>query len=468
MTKVGKSADRWEVGPVAFLIAGLLFMENFDASIIPTAAPTIARQFHILSGQMGICVTAYLMTMVVLIPVTAWFVEKWGARPVLFTSIVLFTGASLLCAISSNLAELTCMRVLQGAGGAMMVPVGRLVVLRATDKAHVIRAISYLTWPALTAPIIAPAVSGLIIAHFSWPWIFAINLPIGIVELLLAIKMIPKTAHLGAGKLDWLGFIGASVALGCLVFGSAALGNPRVNSLETIVLLGIGIGAGVPTVRHMLNSPMPLVSFVALRVRTFRAATTGGAAFRVGINAVPFLLPLMFQDKFGWSPVRAGSVVLSLFVGNFLFKPFTTPLLKKLPFRSVLMLSTGLSAVSVLLIALLQASTPLLVVWILLLFSGSVRSLGYTCYNTITFADIDQSGMQQANSLATMIQVTTQVFSVVVAVLGMKLGTVLFGAVNQFNFAFVVLACLVFCALIDSVRLPHKAGDAIRVKRSDV
>jgi len=133
-----------------------------------------------------------------------------------------------------------------------------------------------------------------------------------------------------------------------------------------------------------------------------------------------------------------------------------------------LMISTGLSAVSVLLIALLQASTPLLVVWILLIFSGSVRSLGYTCYNTITFADIDQTSMQQANSLATMIQVTTQVFSVVVAVLGMKLGTVLFGVANQFNFAFVVLACLVFCALIDSVRLPHKAGDAIRVKRSDV
>ncbi len=463
-----KETQRWEVGPVAFLVAGLLFMENLDAAVIPTAAPTIARQFHILSGQVGVCVTAYLTAVVVLIPVSAWFVEKWGARPVLFTSIIIFTSASLLCAISTSLTELTCMRVLQGAGGAMMVPVGRLVVLRATDKANMIRAISYLTWPALTAPIIAPALSGLIIAHFSWPWIFAINLPIGIVELLVAIKLVPNTGHTKVEKLDWLGFAGASISLGSIVIGAAAFGNPHVNALETCLLLGIGIGIGIPTVRHMFKVPVPLVGLNALHVRTFRFANTAGAAFRIGINAVPFLLPLMFQDKFGWSPVRAGSVVLFLFIGNFLFKPLTTPLLKRLSFRYILIIATSLSALSILLISTLKASTPLILIWILLLCSGSVRSLGYTCYNTITFADIEQPKMQQANSLASMIQQLTQVFAVAIAVLALKFGTALFGKADQFSVAFIVLAFLVLCALFGSIRLPQKAGDSIRVKGSDV
>lgn len=463
---MNKGSARWEVGPVAFLVAGLLFMENLDAAVIPTAAPTIARQFHILSGQVGICVTAYLMSVVVLIPVSAWFVEKWGARPVLFTSIILFTSASLLCAASTSLTELTFMRILQGAGGAMMVPVGRLVVLRATDKAHMIRAISYLTWPALAAPIVAPALSGLIITHFSWPWIFVINLPIGMIAFLFAIKLIPKNTLLPPQKLDFIGFVGASLSLGCLVLGAAALGNPRVNVLETSLLILIGIGLGIPTVRHMFKTPDPLVGLDALQVKTFRFANSVGAAFRIGINAVPFLLPLMFQDKFGWSPARAGSVVLFLFVGNFLFKPLTTPLLKNLPFRHILMIATSLSGLSIFVISTLKASTPLFLIWILLVISGSVRSLGYTCFNTITFADIEQPKMQQANSLASMIQQLTQVFSVALAVLALKLGVALFGGADQYTFAFIVLAVLVFSAFVGSIRLPQKAGDSIRVKGS--
>ena len=344
-----------------------------------------------------------------------------------------------------------------------MVPVGRLVVLRATDKAHMIRAISYLTWPALAAPIIAPALSGLIIAHFSWPWIFSINLPIGIVELVLAFKLIPRNAPTRAQKLDWRGFFGASISLGALVLGAAALGNPRVNALATTLLLIVGAGVGIPTVRHMFKVPVPLVGLDALHVRTFRFANSAGAAFRIGINAVPFLLPLMFQDKFGWSAARAGGVVLFLFLGNFFFKPLTTPLIKNLPFRQILMIATSLSALSIFLIASLEASTPLILIWLLLLFSGSVRSLGYTCYNTITFADIEQPKMPQANSLASMIQQLTQVFAVAVAVLALKFGLALFGGADQFTFAFIVLGGLVLCAFVGSVRLPHKAGDSIRV-----
>jgi len=447
---------------VALLVAGLLFMENLDASVLPTAAPTIARSFHILSAQVGICVTVYLVTVVVLIPVSAWLVEKWGARPILFSAIVIFTGASVLCALSTNLTELTAMRVLQGIGGAMMVPVGRLVVLSSTDKKNIIRAISYLTWPALMAPVIAPALSGLIITYASWPWIFLINLPLGVISLFLAVRIIPPSSRGSAAKLDWIGFYGSAISLGSLVIGAALLGKPSVPWVPTLILLVVGVSAGIPTILHLLRSKAPLVGLEALKIRTFRAATTGGAFFRIGINAVPFLLPLLFQDKFGWSAGRAGGMVLLLFAGNFVFKPLTTPLLRTLRFRTVLIMDTIISALTVFAFAFLHASTSSLLIALILVVSGMFRSLGYTCYNTITFADIEQPMMRQANSLANMIQQLTTVFAVAIAVVSMKIGKQVIGSQSGYSFAFIVLAVLILFATLDAFRLPRLAGSSIQ------
>jgi len=456
------ASDKWDIGPVALLVAGLLFMDNLDASVLPTAAPTIARSFHILSAQVGICVTVYLVTVVVLIPVSAWLVEMWGARAVLFSAIIIFTGASVLCALSTSLTELTAMRVLQGAGGAMMVPVGRLVVLSSTSKQNIIRAISYLTWPALMAPVIAPALSGLIITYASWPWIFLINLPLGVAALVIAIRIIPHTPHGPAGKLDWIGFYGSAISLGSLVIGAAQLGKPSVPWVPTLALIAVGIGTGVPTVFHLMRAKTPLVGLDALRIRTFRAASTGGALFRIGINAVPFLLPLLFQDKFGWSPARAGGMVLLLFAGNFIFKPFTTPLLRSVRFRTVLIVDTAVSACTVLAFAFLRASTPVLLIALTLVVSGIFRSLGYTCYNTITFADIEQPMMRQANSLANMIQPLTTVFAVAFAVVSMKVGRQIIGLQSEYSFAFITLAVLILFATFGALRLPRLAGNSIQ------
>jgi hypothetical protein len=440
-------SGEWNIGPVAILVAGLLFMENLDASVLPTA---------------GICVTAYLVTVVVLIPVSAWLVEKWGARIVLFSAITIFTGASVLCALSNNLTELTMMRVLQGVGGAMMVPVGRLVVLRSTNKQNIIRAISYLTWPALMAPVIAPALSGVLITYASWPWIFLINLPLGVVALIIAIRIIPHTPHGQAGKLDWLGFYGASISLGSFVIGAALLGKPSVPFLPTVALFVIGVSTGIPTVRHLMRSKAPLVGLEALRIGTFRAASSGGAFFRIGINAVPFLLPLLFQDKFGWSPARAGGMVLLLFAGNFMFKPFTTPLLRLLRFRTVLIIDTAVTACTVAVFAFLRSTTPITVIALTLIVSGMFRSLGYTSYNTITFADIEQPMMRQANSLANMIQQLTTVFAIALAVVSLKIGRQVFGIQYEYSFAFFLLSILILFAAIGAFRLPRLAGDSIR------
>ncbi len=455
-------ADHWDVGPVAILIAGLMFMESLDASVIPTAAPTIARAFGVTSSQMGICMTAYLATVLVLIPVSAWLVEKWGVRPVLFSAIVLFTVASVLCAMSTSLTELTVMRVLQGAGGAMMVPVGRFIVLRSTDKANIIRAISYLTWPALFAPVIAPALSGYLITYASWPWIFLINLPLGIVALVIAVRIIPAGDHGNAGKLDWKGFYATTTSLACLVIGAAEIGKPHASSKVIIVLMLISVGIGIPTVRHMLRANAPLVGLGALRIRTFRSASAGGGLFRIAVNAIPFLLPLLFQDKFGWSPARTGSIVLFLFLGNVGFKPLTTPILKRFRFRSVLIVSGIVSIMSVLALLMLRSTTSVVVIALVLIVMGAFRSMGYTCYNTITFADIEQPMMREANSLANMIQQLTNVFAVACAVISIKVGSQILGSAHEFSFAFWVVMAFMLLAVIGAFRLPRHAGDSIR------
>ncbi len=457
-----QKVERWDVGPVAILIAGLMFMENLDATVIPTAAPTIARAFHVTSAQVGICMTAYLATVLVLIPVSAWLVEKWGVRPVLFSAIVLFTLASVLCAISTNLTELTVMRVLQGAGGAMMVPVGRFIVLRSTDKANIIRAISYLTWPALFAPVIAPALSGYLITYASWPWIFLINLPLGVIALAIAIRIIPHGDHGNAGRLDWVGFYGAAISMAALVIGGAELGKADGSSILTFILLAISVGVGIPTVRHLLHIENPLIGLEALRIRTFRSASVGGGLFRIAVNALPFLLPLLFQDKFGWSPARTGTVVLFLFVGNVGFKPFTTPILKRFRFRTALIVAGAVSALTIGTLVALQSTTSVVAIAILLIVCGAFRSLGYTCYNTITFADIEQPMMREANSLANMIQQLTQVFAVACAVISMKVGSQVLGASHEFSFAFWVVVVLMLLATAGAIRLPHAAGDSIR------
>jgi MFS family permease len=452
----------WPVRSVAVLVAGTLFMQNLDGTIVATAAPSMARSFHVGSAQIGVCVTAYLVTVAALIPVSAWVADKWGARRAFLTAISIFTAASVLCALSTSLVELSLMRVLQGVGGAMMAPVGRLVVLNSTDKSNIIRAIAYLTWPALLAPVIAPAVGGLLTTYASWHWIFLINAPLGIVALLVGFRMMPVVLTEDPGRLDWVGFLGAAVALSTLIIVAAMLGEPRINWLAVTLLTVVSAGSGALVTAHLLHDPHPLVRLDALRVHTFRAAQAGGGLFRVGINAVPFLLPLLFQDQFGWTPAHAGTVLLFLFAGNIAIKPLTTPLLRHFGFRMVMIVTTSGAAVSVAACALLHGSTSVFVIAGVGLVSGVFRSVGYTCYNTIAFADIDQPTMNQANTLASTIQQLTQALGVALAVVALKAARPLVGAHAAFPFAFVVLAVVIAFSTVGALRLPRSAGESIR------
>ncbi len=437
-------------------------MQFLDGAILPIAAPTIARSFHILSAQVGICVTSYIVTVLVLIPISAWLADKFGVRLILFTSIAIFMLGSLLCSLSNNLVELTAMRILQGIGAASMVPVGRLILMRSVDKSQVIRVISYSVWPALAAPVVAPVVGGFIIAHASWHWIFLVNVPIGLIALLIGIKIVPRVPGGKVERLDWLGFYGCALSLGLLVLAAANLGSPHINLVSTLLLLVVGIGIGLPTIRHLRRSAEPLIDLSVLKIQTFHLNCTSGLLFRVAQNTPPFVLPLLFQDKFGWSAERAGGVLFFYMLGNLVFKVFTTPLMNKFRFKPLLLLSILLSAPLTLILGLIGSSIPFIWLTLLLLFAGGIRTIGMTLFNTITFADTNQEVMAHANTITNIVQQLASVIAVAIAVIALNLGRVLAGTQNQFTFAFSSAVLVLAISLWNVTSLPGTAGDSLR------
>jgi EmrB/QacA subfamily drug resistance transporter len=443
-------------------------MELLDGTIISTAAPRMARSLGVQSADISVTITAYLLTVAVLIPLSGWLADRIGVRRLFSSAIAIFTIASVLCAISTSLPELTVMRVLQGIGGAMMVPVGRLVVLRDTAKDDVIAVIAFLTWPALVAPVVAPALGGLLTTYASWQWIFLVNVPLGVAAFIGASRLVPALAMAPRVALDWFGLFTVSLALGGLVFGASLLARKSVAPIPTAISVAGGLLTLVVAVRHLLRTPHPLVDLRPLRIRTFRASQTGGSFFRISVLAVPFLLPLMFQDDFGWSPIKAGGMVLFVFVGNLLIKPLTTPLLRRLGFRSVLLGAASMAGVTTIACGLIQQSTLLIATALLLVGGGAFRSIGFSGYNTLAFADIDGRDMTHASTLATTVQQLAGGIGVAFGALALRSGQGLRSPLGHagsahlpYQLAFLLLGLLVIPAMVEAWLLPRSAGEQI-------
>ncbi|HEV7183403.1 MAG TPA: MFS transporter [Leifsonia sp.] len=453
---------------MTLLVAGTFFMENLDGTILATAAPTIGRAYGIGSAAVGIAITAYLVTLAVLIPISGWLTERLGARTVFAGAIAVFTIASALCAASGDLAQLTVMRVLQGAGGAMMVPVGRLAVLRVTEKRDLVRAIAWLTWPALVAPIFAPLVGGLLVTYASWQWIFLLNIPLGGVAFVAAVRLTPMGEASSRKPLDWLGFVLTFTGVGGIVVFGALLADSAAPAGATIVAGGAGAALTAAAIWHLGRTTHPLLDLRAFRIETFRVTHSGGSLFRLTISAVPFLLPLFFQDALGWSPIQAGAVVLALFVGNLLIKPATTPLLARWGFRTVLIWSTTGAVATMLLSAFIAALTPVALVVALLLVSGMTRSSGFTAYNTIAFADVPVPQMTGANTLASTVQQIAAGLGVAVGAVALRFGAPVSAAIGMgdragaYRVAFVLIAVIALVPVVEALRLSRTAGENIQ------
>src|SRR5882672_6033586 len=277
---------------VALLVAGAFFMENLDGTVIATALPQMAQTFGVGPVDLNIGMTAYMLTLAVFIPISGWMADRVGARTVFASAIGLFTVASILCGISNGLWEFTAARILQGMGGAMMVPVGRLVVLRITEKKDLMRSIAYITWPGLVAPIVGPPVGGFITTYSSWRWIFFLNVPLGLIGIMLALLWIVNEREDKPRPFDWLGFALAGTACTSLMYSLELLGQQNSQWSSVGIFLGYSLVAGWMAVRHMRRSAHPMIEFACLRVKTFAVSTWGGSIFRIAINASPFLLPL--------------------------------------------------------------------------------------------------------------------------------------------------------------------------------
>lgn len=457
------------------MVAGAFFMENLDGTIIATAAPRMARSFGVPSVELNVVITAYLLALGVFIPVSGWIADRFGARVVFSGAIALFTVASGLCALSTSLGELTLTRVLQGIGGAMMVPVGRLVVLRAASKADIIRVIAYLTWPALVAPVIAPALGGAIVTYTSWRWIFVLNLPLGVVALVVAARIVPDLRAERVQRLDWRGFALTGLGLATFVYGLELVTQGSVSWDAVAAAVGAGLMLICWAVFHLLRSANPLLDLRVLKVASFRAANLGGSLFRIAISAVPFLLPLLFQNAFGWSPFKSGMLVIAIFLGNIAIKPMTTTILRRFAFRTVLMCSAGAAGATLALCAGFSARTPLVLIVVVLVASGVFRSVGFTAYNTIVFADVTPDAMNNANTLFSTVQQLTMGLGVAVGALALRAGAPLdrfFGVsgtgARPFGAAFLLLGVVALLAAAEAGLLPPQAGSAIASRKLGV
>ena len=451
--------------PVALLVAATAFMEFLDATVITTALPPMAASFHVLPVDLNVGITAYMLALAVIIPLSGWIADRYGARHVFAAAVAIFTAASVLCALSGSLAQFTAARVLQGIGGALTVPVGRLIVLRASERRDLIAAIAYLTWPSLLAPIIAPALGGFITERLGWHWIFLINVPLGVIALALAFVLIPVQAGRTA-PFDTRGFTLTALASLAAMYGLERVGGGA--GLRSLPWLLLGASAVLITlaVRHFRRAAAPLIDLTVLRVRSYSVTMLGGSASRAAINAAPFLLPLMFQEGFGLGPLASGLMLVPLFAGNALMKVVTTPVLRAFGFRRALLVNGVLGAVTLAATAFVTAATPPAWTALLLFAGGLARSMQFTALNTLGFAEVPARQTAAANTLASMQTRLSAALGVALGALILRLGALAHGVgaprVADFHLAFCIMGALALAGALDALRLEEDAGASVR------
>ncbi|EIX9659954.1 MFS transporter [Klebsiella pneumoniae] len=466
------SRDERAFSAPALLVAGAFFMEFLDGTVIATALPDMARDFGVTAVELNIGISAYLITLAVLIPASGWIADRFGARAIFTLALAIFTLASVFCGLSTEVHIFVAMRILQGVGGALMVPVGRLAVLRTTPKHQLIKAIATLTWPALVAPIIGPPLGGFITRYASWHWIFFINVPLGLAAIILSLRIIPDIRETERRSFDLSGFITTSVAMVSLVTAMERLGDRQPQIWPTLALAALGFGCLLYSIRHFRRAAAPMVRLDALQVPTFRVTMYGGSLFRASISAVPFLLPLLFQVGFGMDPFHSGLLVLAVFVGNLTIKPATTPLIRWLGFRRLLLINGALNVCSLLACALLTPQTPVWAIMLILYLGGVFRSIQFTGVSTLAFADVPAAQMSDANTLFSTASQLAVGLGITLGAIGIRLGeqvgnwlhlTELPGISFRLSFVFIALICLV--GMIDSLHLAKTAGSSVSEKK---
>lgn len=450
---------------VPLIVACALFMENLDSTVVSTSLPAIAHSFGENPLRLNLAITSYLLALGIFIPLSGWAADRFGARTVFGSAIIVFTLGSIACSMVNNLPEFVLARILQGAGGAMMVPVGRLVILRTIPKHDLVNAMAWLTVPALMGPMLGPPVGGFISTYGSWRWIFLINIPIGILGLALAFTFIENIKEERKERFDSLGFAIVSIGLAATMFGFENVGRGILPNVAVAALLGGGIVFLLLYYRHTRVTAAPIIDIKLLRVPTFRASVLGGFIFRMGIGALPFLTPMMLQLGFGLTPFASGMITFAGAAGAITMKFTAGPIIRRFGYRKVLLFNTGICALFMACYGLFTPATPHLVIILTLLVGGFFRSLQFTSINTLAYSDIDLPVMSRATTLSSVAQQLSLSFGVGVGALVLHLTLVMHDREHltaaDFAPAYYAIAVLGLMSLFYFVPLKANAGDEV-------
>jgi EmrB/QacA subfamily drug resistance transporter len=464
----GDSTRNTHVGWLPYLVAATFFMEYLDTTVIATALPQMAHSFGVGPNSLSLGMTAYMLALAIFIPASGWVADRCGARTVFFSAIAVFTAASVLCGLSQNVVEFTAARVLQGLGGAMMVPVGRLIVVRSTEKSRMMQAISTITWPAIAAPVVGPPVGGFITTYASWRWIFLLNVPFGLAAMAIALALVPNLRGAERKPLDVVGLLLSGLTLTAILYGAELASQPGTNPwLAGAVVLG-GLLMGVVAFQHAKRHPYPLIDVSTLKIPTFSVTVVTGSFTRIGIGAVPYLMPLLFQVGFGLSAFRSGLLLLASALGNLGMKALTTRILRRYGFRMVSIIDVTVAGVFIIACGLLTPDVPLALVLFVVFVYGVARSMQFSTLATLAYADVAQPQMSGASTLWSAAAQMTIGLGIAFGAVSLRVAAFFSGetsghvfTLDDFRLAFLFAGVLTLVSVLGYLGLARDAGQSI-------
>lgn len=469
----GSLARTGDIGPgisdinyriVALIIASALFMELVDATVLATALPTMARDFGVRPIEMSVALTAYLLPLAIFIPASGSLADRFGSRDVFRSAILLFMLGSLGCSQSSNLVMLVASRFAQGVAGAMMIPVGRLVLLRSVAKQDLVSAMSWLLVPALIGPIVGPPLGGFIVTYLDWRWIFYINLPIGALGVWLVGRYIANYREDIPARFDTAGFILSGISLGCLLFGFEMMSRPGEIELAA-ALVAVGTVAGFFYVRRSRGREDAILDLTLMRDRNFRLSVIAGSLTRITQGAQPFLLPLMMQLGFGFSAAKSGSITLAVSIGSLAMKGGAQRVLRRFGFRRALVWNGVISAVGYAVCGLFRPEWPIWAILIALCAAGFFMSFQFTAYNTIAYDGVEPRKMSAATAFYSTFQQLMLSLGICVGAISLNLAMLAAGnsqpSLANFSVAFWVVTAISLSATFWNLRFAQDAGTEI-------
>jgi EmrB/QacA subfamily drug resistance transporter len=450
---------------IPLIVACSLFMEQLDSTIIATALPTIARSLDEDPLRLNLAITCYLLSLAIFIPLSGWMADRFGARTVFRAAIGVFMVGSILCGLSNSLWGFVVSRMIQGMGGAMMSPVGRFVMLRAVPKADLMRAMIVVTTPAMLGPVFGPPLGGFIVTYFSWRWIFFLNVPIALLGILLVTLFVDNLREDNIRPIDWPGFALTGIGLSCLIFGFEIAGRGGLPGSIVAAMIAIGIACIAIYVWHAKRTAFPVIDLRLLEIPTFRIGVTGGTLTRMGIGALPFLLPMMLQLGFGYSPIVSGLLTFASAAGALTNRLAATAIIRRYGYRNTLLFNAFLTSALLGVNALWRPGTPVMLIFGVLLFGGFFRSLQFNTLQTVAYAEVPPAQMSSATTVASMVQQLGNGFGVALAALLLQLALAWRGSsapdLLDFRFVFAAVTALSLTSILFYLPLAKDAGTEV-------